>query len=42
MSDERQAMKPDLARDGVHPTEAGYKIMAPLVERGIAEALRKR
>lgn len=41
MADERQGMKADLARDGVHPTEAGYKIMAPLVERGIAEALRK-
>jgi acyl-CoA thioesterase I len=42
MADERQGMKADLARDGVHPTEAGYKIMAPIVERGIAEALRKR
>ena len=40
MADERQGMRADLARDGVHPTEAGYKIMAPLVERGIAEALR--
>jgi len=42
MADERQGMKSDLARDGVHPTEAGYKIMAPLVEQGIREALRKR
>ena len=42
MADERQGMKADLARDGVHPTEAGYKIMAPIVERGIAEAMRKR
>ncbi len=41
-ADERQGMKADLARDGVHPTEAGFKIMAPLVERGIAEALRGR
>jgi lysophospholipase L1-like esterase len=41
MADERQGMKADLARDGVHPTEAGFKIMAPLAERGIAEALRK-
>jgi lysophospholipase L1-like esterase len=40
MADERQGMKSDLARDGVHPTEAGYKLMAPLVERGIAAALR--
>jgi lysophospholipase L1-like esterase len=42
MADERQGMKTDLARDGVHPTEAGYKLMAPLVERAIADALRKR
>ncbi len=42
MADERQGMKASLARDGVHPTEAGYRIMAPIVERGIAEALRKR
>jgi lysophospholipase L1-like esterase len=41
MADERQGMKADLARDGVHPTEAGYKVMAPLVERGIAAALRR-
>jgi lysophospholipase L1-like esterase len=42
MADARQGMKSDLARDGVHPTETGYKLMAPLVERGIADALRKR
>ena len=42
MADERQGMKADLARDGVHPTEAGYKLMAPIVERGIGEAMRKR
>jgi lysophospholipase L1-like esterase len=41
MADERQGMKADLARDGVHPTEAGYKTMAPLIERAIAEALGK-
>jgi lysophospholipase L1-like esterase len=35
-------MTADLARDGVHPTEAGYKLMAPLVERGITIALGKR
>ena len=39
MADERQGMRAELARDGVHPTEAGYRIMAPLVEAGIAEAL---
>jgi lysophospholipase L1-like esterase len=41
MADERQGMRPELARDGVHPTEAGYQVMAPIVERAIAEALRR-
>lgn len=41
MRDERNGMRPELASDGVHPNEAGYKIMAPLVERGIAEALQR-
>jgi lysophospholipase L1-like esterase len=30
-----------LASDGVHPTPAGYAIMAPLAERAIARALAK-
>jgi lysophospholipase L1-like esterase len=43
MADERHGMRADLAGDGVHPNEAGYRIMAPLAERAIAEALgRKR
>ena len=41
MRDERNGMRADLASDGVHPNEAGYKIMAPLVEQGIADALRR-
>jgi lysophospholipase L1-like esterase len=32
-------MKANLASDGVHPTKAGYEIMAPLAEKGIAQAL---
>jgi lysophospholipase L1-like esterase len=40
MRDDRNGMRADLASDGVHPNEAGYKIMAPLVEQGIAAALR--
>ena len=34
-------LKAELSPDGVHPNNAGYEIMAPLVEAGIAEALKK-
>jgi lysophospholipase L1-like esterase len=30
-----------MAADGVHPTEAGYRIMAPLAEAAIQQAMRK-
>ena len=40
MQDERHGMKADLAYDGVHPNEAGYRKMAPLAERAIQQALR--
>jgi len=42
MADERQGLPPDLSNDGVHPNEAGYRIMAPLAERAIAEALGRQ
>jgi len=42
MADERQGLRRALSDDGVHPTEAGYRVMAPLAERAIAEALRAR
>jgi lysophospholipase L1-like esterase len=41
MADEKGAMKPGLAKDGVHPTTAGYAIMGPLAEAAIAQALAK-
>jgi lysophospholipase L1-like esterase len=39
MSDDRQGLRSDYSGDGVHPNEAGYRVMSPLVERGIGEAL---
>jgi lysophospholipase L1-like esterase len=40
MVDARGGLSPEMASDGVHPTEAGYRIMAPLAEAAIQEALR--
>lgn len=42
MADARQGMRAELAPDGVHPNEAGYRLMAPLVEQGITAAFKKR
>lgn len=42
MADERQGLPPALSEDGVHPNEGGYRVMAPLVEWAISEALRPR
>ena len=39
MKDERNGLPVSLARDGVHPTLEGYKMMEPMVERAIEEAL---
>ena len=41
-ADANGGMRSGLASDGVHPTEAGYRIMAPLAEQAIAEALRTK
>ena len=35
-------MDPRLAADGVHPTPAGYAVMAPLAQRAIEEALGRK
>jgi lysophospholipase L1-like esterase len=40
MADARGGMRSELANDGVHPNEAGYRIMAPLAEQAIQRALR--
>ena len=39
MKDSRDGLPATLSKDGVHPLPAGYAIMAPLVEAGIAKAL---
>jgi lysophospholipase L1-like esterase len=39
MADENNGLPKKLSEDGVHPNKAGYAIMAPLVEKAIAQAL---
>ena len=41
MANSEGGMKDGLSLDGVHPNKAGYDIMAPLAEAGIAAALKK-
>jgi lysophospholipase L1-like esterase len=41
MVDARGGLPKELASDEVHPTEAGYRIMAPLAEQAIARALAR-
>lgn len=41
MQDERHGMKAEYTYDGVHASEAGYRVMSTLVERGITAALRR-
>ncbi|MBK8425899.1 MAG: alpha/beta hydrolase fold domain-containing protein [Lewinellaceae bacterium] len=40
MKDARNGLPKTLADDGVHPNLAGYKVMGPMVEKAIAEALK--
>ena len=42
MADANGGMRAGLASDGVHPTEAGYRAMAPLAEQAIAKAMRRK
>ena len=39
--DDKGMLKKDLADDGLHPNDAGYKIMAPLAEAAIEKAMKK-
>jgi lysophospholipase L1-like esterase len=38
VADDKGLLRKELAEDGLHPNDAGYKIMAPLAEAAIAEA----
>jgi lysophospholipase L1-like esterase len=38
--DQRDGLPASLSQDAVHPTPAGYAVMAPLVEAGIEKALK--
>lgn len=40
MADEQNGLKNEYSEDGVHPNLAGYKVMQPLVEMAIEEALK--
>jgi acyl-CoA thioesterase I len=42
MKDERDGLRAGLGDDGVHPNEAGYRIMAALADSAITRALRMR
>lgn len=40
MADAHEGLPSALSTDGVHPNDDGYRLMAPLVERGIDRAMR--
>ena len=42
MADDRGFLKEELSEDGLHPNQKGYDVMAPLAERAIAVALKKK
>jgi lysophospholipase L1-like esterase len=42
MVDDKGMLKAELANDGLHPNAEGYKIMAPLAESAIQQALKKK
>jgi len=42
MVDSEKGLPKNLSGDGVHPNLAGYKIMEPLAEKAIAEAMKRK
>jgi lysophospholipase L1-like esterase len=41
LADAKHGMREGLSVDGVHPTEAGYRIMSPVAEQAIALAMQR-
>ena len=41
MLDDQKMLRKEITRDGLHPNDAGYDLMAPLAEKAIAAALAK-
>jgi lysophospholipase L1-like esterase len=42
MADGKGLLKDELSNDGLHPNSRGYQVMAPLAEKAITSALKKR
>ena len=42
MVDDKKGLPKNLSGDGVHPTLEGYKVMEPLVEKAINEAMKRK
>ena len=42
MVDEKGFLKDELSQDGLHPDVKGYAVMAPLAEKAIGQALKKK
>ncbi len=40
--DERKGLNVNYTKDGVHPNRAGYKVMEPLAEKAISQALQQK
>ena len=41
MANEQNGLKNEYSYDGVHPNEAGYRLMGPLAEAAIVKSLKK-
>lgn len=41
MANNKNGLKDEFTNDGVHPTRPGYEVMAPIIERAIAETIEQ-